>query len=390
MADGLKRDNVVQLPVSIERGTERYRREWDPRVTESNDSLSLIFSAIPEGAAVLDVGCSVGQLGGALKKFKGCDVIGIEIDPVVAKEAESRIGEVLCGDIESISLSEIFGEKRFDAIVFADVLEHLTRPVDVLLSAQRFLTAKGAIYISLPNIAHAAVRIALFEGRFEYSKEGLLDETHTKFYTRRSFDELLRAARLAPVDMQRTYLGARDTEINISTGGIVTEDLIRSAELEPEGMTYQFVATVVPVASSEHAALIQAYINNLEKKVTSPLPHEPCVSPSRPVQRRILSTVDGLSELYTLIHAEAEKDSQFTDKALSEIREEISQHAKALHYIAQQSAGRFSRIDHTLSELRYKVSWALERVERYADFLPFRMFRALRRRFRKLPPPPKV
>gem|GEM_PF-5676661 len=44
-------------------------------------------------------------------------------------------------------------EKIFDVIVFADVLEHLKKPEEVLIKMKRFLKDDGFMVISLPNIA---------------------------------------------------------------------------------------------------------------------------------------------------------------------------------------------------------------------------------------------
>ena len=49
----------------------------------------------------------------------------------------------------------------------------------------------GKIIISLPNIAHIDIIINLLNGRFNYSKEGLLDNTHLRFFTKESFIDLI-------------------------------------------------------------------------------------------------------------------------------------------------------------------------------------------------------
>jgi len=47
------------------------------------------------------------------------------------------------------------------------------------------------VLISLPNVAIWNVRLELLFGRFRYQDTGTLDRTHIRFFTRRSFRELL-------------------------------------------------------------------------------------------------------------------------------------------------------------------------------------------------------
>ncbi|MBI3726075.1 hypothetical protein HY251_19270 [bacterium] len=53
-----------------------------------------------------------------------------------------------------------------------------------------------ASFDDLPDVAHWSVRGALLLGRFEYEESGILDRTHLRFFTRRSFLRTLREARL--------------------------------------------------------------------------------------------------------------------------------------------------------------------------------------------------
>ena len=81
---------------------------------------------------------------------------------------------------------------RFDCVVMADVLEHL-RSAPVVLSAVKDLLADhGMIIASTGNVAHWYVRLGLLMGRFNYRDRGILDQTHVRLYTRRTFRRLVR------------------------------------------------------------------------------------------------------------------------------------------------------------------------------------------------------
>jgi len=69
-------------------------------------------------------------------------------------------------------------------------LEHLRNPWRVLEETQQLLKSEGYIVVSIPNIAHGAIRLALLQGRFEYTELGILDNTHLRFFTRKTVEQL--------------------------------------------------------------------------------------------------------------------------------------------------------------------------------------------------------
>jgi len=162
-----------------------------------------IFEAIPENARVLDVGCATGLLGKKLRRKKAPRIMaGIEIDAAMAKEAREIYDQVVLADLEDFQ-GLPFKQNYFDVIVCADVLEHLRDPRQVLKNLAPYLSRRGFFLISVPNIAFASVRLALLCGRFNYNpRGGILDETHLRFFTRRSLISLLKGAGLRPISVQ--------------------------------------------------------------------------------------------------------------------------------------------------------------------------------------------
>ena len=239
-------DTKTTTKYLMEENTARYRRRWSPDPLQDNDSLTKIYNLVQPGSTVLDVGCSIGQLGAVLVKAKRCEVIGVDIDRRSIEEAQKVLTNAYEVDILKTPIETICGKKLFRYIIFADVLEHLVDPVGALKAAQAALAPEGEILISIPNITHASVRLSLLQGKFEYTDEGLLDRTHTFFYTRKSFFELLKRADLELLMLDRTYLGATDGDISVSIGGIVTPEILSAVEREDEATTYQFIARVAP------------------------------------------------------------------------------------------------------------------------------------------------
>ncbi|MBJ8111945.1 class I SAM-dependent methyltransferase [Bacillus cereus group sp. N6] len=139
-----------------------------------------------EWKEVLDIGCSGGALGAAIKE-NGTRVSGIEAFPVAAEKAKERLDHVILGDIEKIDLP--YEEEQFDCVIFGDVLEHLFDPWAVIEKVKPYIKENGVILASIPNVAHISVLAPLLAGNWTYTEYGLLDKTHIRFFT---FNEMLR------------------------------------------------------------------------------------------------------------------------------------------------------------------------------------------------------
>jgi methionine biosynthesis protein MetW len=152
----------------------------------------LVLDAVPDGAHVLDVGCAGGHLAAELAR-RGCEVLGVELD---GSAARARGVEVLEGSIDDPALrARLPGE--LDAILCADVLEHLPRPEETLAFLAGRLRAGGRAIVSLPNAGHWTMRRALLRGRFPQEDFGLFDRTHLRWFTRASARALVEGAGLA-------------------------------------------------------------------------------------------------------------------------------------------------------------------------------------------------
>jgi methionine biosynthesis protein MetW len=163
---------------------------------EMHEGLAIkkIFDWVEPRTKVLDVGCSTGFLGERLKKEKGCTVHGIEIDKESCMTASKRIDKVICADIER---QDINTEKNYyDCIIFADILEHTSNPEEVLEKFTRYLKRDGSVFVSLPNVAHPLVRLKLLFGGWNYTKYGILDDMHLRFFTYKTARQLLESAGL--------------------------------------------------------------------------------------------------------------------------------------------------------------------------------------------------
>ena len=215
--------------------------KYDARIdlSNKNNSHTQLIQLTGHNKKVLEVGPAAGYVSEVLQKH-GCTVTGIELDPDAARLAARFCRRIIVGNVEEIDFEETFAGERFDIAMFGDVLEHLVDPQRVLERVRAILNPGGSVIASVPNIAHASIRLALIRGEFRYTPLGLLDKTHLRFYTRETLGELFRDAGYTIRVWRRVQLGAFGTE-----QGLRTEDyppyLTRSISEDPESLTYQFV-----------------------------------------------------------------------------------------------------------------------------------------------------
>jgi methionine biosynthesis protein MetW len=141
---------------------------------------------VTHNSKILDVGCGTGVVTEIIKNQTSGTVIGIEPDTERLKLAIERGLTVYSGYLTSDFIKE---HAPFDFIVFADVLEHLPNPAEIVIIAKDGLRQGGSIIASVPNIAHWFVRMDLLFGRFNYQDCGIMDATHLRWFTRKTIRE---------------------------------------------------------------------------------------------------------------------------------------------------------------------------------------------------------
>jgi 2-polyprenyl-3-methyl-5-hydroxy-6-metoxy-1,4-benzoquinol methylase len=164
-------------------------------LSNDNDSHSLIVNHIiknKRNKTILDVGANTGVLGNTLVEYNSV-VDGIEYCKDFYKKLKTNKAYRNTYNLDITDFSSNFynNSDKYDYIIFADVLEHLCNPEDVLLNISKKLNKKGKIIISIPNIAHLDVIIQLINGNFNYNDEGILDSTHLRFFTHESFIDMI-------------------------------------------------------------------------------------------------------------------------------------------------------------------------------------------------------
>jgi 2-polyprenyl-3-methyl-5-hydroxy-6-metoxy-1,4-benzoquinol methylase len=164
----------------------------------------LLELVAPAPRRVLDLGCFCGGTGRWLKRrFPGCEVVGIEMLDKAAAMAAEAYDRVIVGTLEDLDFErEQLLPGTFDAIIAADVLEHLFNPWRALQRLRPLLAPQGALFVSLPNIRNLKLMSELAKGQFAYAGAGILDVTHVRFFTRQSAVQMLEQTGYAVEDVR--------------------------------------------------------------------------------------------------------------------------------------------------------------------------------------------
>ena len=158
---------------------------YKPRLGfESTHTIAL--DCIPAGSRVLDIGCAGGYFSRLLGE-RGCHATGIDRFPL---DSGNTLEAFHLHDLNRMPLP--VDVAAFDYAVMLDVLEHLQSPETFV---DEFRTAAASnpnltLLISTPNVAFFVVRLMLLAGQFNYGKRGILDLTHTRLFTFRTFRRL--------------------------------------------------------------------------------------------------------------------------------------------------------------------------------------------------------
>lgn len=204
--------------------------------------IDLVRRYVRHRGTLLDLGAAGGELGEALRE-RFDRSIGFEYNVDCACELRERFDQVVIADLDTVARLP----HNVDAIVMADVLEHLRAPDAALRLVHSSLAPGGLAFISVPNVANITVRLALLFGRFEYAQRGILDRTHIRFYTQRTFRREVERAGFTILETTastmpiRLVLGGRIPEVFLRLGERL---LVLATRLWRSLLAYQIVVVV--------------------------------------------------------------------------------------------------------------------------------------------------
>ncbi len=218
----------------------------------TDNTLSVMLNRIKINSDVLEFGPANGRMTKYMKEILNCKIDIVEIDEIAASQASKHSQTSFVGndegDIEKYHWVNI--DKKYDFIIFADVLEHLRNPKKVLENCKQLLKDEGKILISIPNIAHNSIIISLINNDFSYSKTGLLDNTHVHFFTDRTFCKMVSELGYS-IEFEKIILSrVGDNEIlynYFNVGRNIKKELRR----REKGSAYQYVYEISKVTGED-------------------------------------------------------------------------------------------------------------------------------------------
>jgi 2-polyprenyl-3-methyl-5-hydroxy-6-metoxy-1,4-benzoquinol methylase len=226
----------------------RYAHEIDPN---GGSAAAVLARMVESGQRVLELGTGPGTVTRILHA-KGCKVTGVEMDPETLATCAPFCERTLQANLEDPQWAAPLAGERFDAIICADVLEHLRDPRPLLNQLHGFLKPGGSVLMSLPNASHLTVVASLLGGRFPYQKNGLLDHTHLKFYGREDLDALLRECGLLWQHWHTVQVDPAQAELKAYWHLLDQETQAFLKAKCADGEVYQHVVRAQPATEAAH------------------------------------------------------------------------------------------------------------------------------------------
>lgn len=219
--------------------------KYDFRLDMDNpNSLSIILKQIMPESTILEFGPAMGRMTKYMKEVLHCQVYIIEMDEEGYQSAMQYAEGGYLGNAETGLWVSAFENLKFDYIIFADVIEHLKNPEEVITNARNLLKYEGKIIISVPNVANNAIIIDLINNKFNYKDIGLLDNTHIKFFTYYTFLDVLARCNLIAIGENATYAQPYETEF-LNNYNLISDQLADALKNKEFGNVYQFIFTCI-------------------------------------------------------------------------------------------------------------------------------------------------
>jgi 2-polyprenyl-3-methyl-5-hydroxy-6-metoxy-1,4-benzoquinol methylase len=230
---------------------ERYPIKYS-RFSSHTRISKIIAATIPRKdlTRVLDVGCSKG---GLFRLLPVGSILYLGVEPHLEdfKEAQ-RLGVPVLNLDALKAIKET--RDQFDFVIYADVLEHIANPEKILIETHRVMAPGSKVIVSVPNIAHFSIRLLLLFGKWNYTQRGILDNTHLRFFTRKSLGQFARKNDYKVVRWFYTPIPIEALPIRLPSLIFDFVDYLNYSvtRLIPQLFAFQFVVVLEPALKQEN------------------------------------------------------------------------------------------------------------------------------------------
>lgn len=195
------------------------------------EAVDILAKSIPANGKILDIGCSIGLFMEVAHK-SGFECVGLEPEPA---SREYALAQGL--DVRPDLFNDAgFPPASFDAITLFGVLEHLSKPKDMLADIMNVLKPGGVVMVIVPNVysfangtLHALART--FTGRNHLSYFSW--DTLSHLFTKSGYEIVHLDTPLAGLDAVLNYWQFRDPHAGLSLDFLPPK--MKTLMQEPDG-----------------------------------------------------------------------------------------------------------------------------------------------------------
>ncbi len=152
------------------------------------------LAGLPDRARVMDLGSGNGSLTAAWAR-RGWEVCGVDSSESGVRHAASTYSSISFARAQIDSeLATVYGNGNFDAVVSAEVVEHLYSPRDLAKCAFDLLRPRGLFVVTTPYNGYLKNVALSISGTMDRHWTVLWDGGHIKFWSWKTIRALLEEA----------------------------------------------------------------------------------------------------------------------------------------------------------------------------------------------------
>ena len=219
-----------------------YRYSFDPN---SDHAGAQILRLLGTDKVVLEIGAGPGSITRPLVELGRCRVTALEVDPQCVDILRTFCERVVQADLNDPNWPQTLPPGQYDAVIIADVLEHLQDPWRTLRQATELVNETGCVIVSIPHASHNGILTCLLSGDFRYGDWGLLDRTHIRFFSMKNTQDLFEESGLKIQDARFVIKDPTETEFADLWRGL-SDDQKALLSSQSHGDIYQIVTKAVP------------------------------------------------------------------------------------------------------------------------------------------------
>jgi chromosome segregation ATPase len=224
--------------------TETKKSQQDTKVQSDREhhARALTAELVGQSKSVLELDSDV-HLAHVLQE-RQCQVVAVEQDPATCAALRRHCTAVIRGNARDTHLPQFLRGRKFDAVLVGSLLEREADPASLLRKLTPHLAPRGHLILTVSNVGHASVRLALLKGELNYRDGGIISRGSLHLYTLREIERTLLESGLVLAGVERVKA---DVHQVVAAGGQVWDparlpDAVRLIiAQDPESSVAQYV-----------------------------------------------------------------------------------------------------------------------------------------------------